>query len=68
MVYPISPAPSSAAAGRRLFEVSPELQMSADALEHIHVKSPVTSQMIPLSTFVRLDASTASYLSVSHTT
>jgi HAE1 family hydrophobic/amphiphilic exporter-1/multidrug efflux pump len=51
---------------RVILEISPELQMSADTLENVYVRSPVTDQMVPLSTFIRLDASTTSYLSVSH--
>jgi HAE1 family hydrophobic/amphiphilic exporter-1/multidrug efflux pump len=51
---------------RVVIEVSPELQMNAEALENIYLRSPATGQMIPLSTFVRLDTTTTSYLSASH--
>ena len=40
--------------------------MSSESLETIYLRSPVSGQMIPLSTFVRLDTTTTSYLSVSH--
>jgi HAE1 family hydrophobic/amphiphilic exporter-1/multidrug efflux pump len=51
---------------RVILEVSPEMQMDAETLENIYLRSPVTGQMIPLSTFVRPDTTTTSYLSVSH--
>jgi HAE1 family hydrophobic/amphiphilic exporter-1/multidrug efflux pump len=51
---------------RVVLEVLPELQGDPEALEKIYVKSPATGQMVPLSTFVRLDTTKTNYLSVSH--
>ena len=51
---------------RVILEISPELQMEPEALEKIYVRSPLTGEMVPLSTFVRLDTSKTNYLSISH--
>jgi len=49
-----------------VLEVPPELQGDPDTLHKIYVKSPITGQQVPLSTFVHFDTSKAGYLSVSH--
>ncbi len=49
-----------------VLEVEPGLQQDSLALEKIYVKSPITGDMIPLSTFVKVDTSKTSYLSISH--
>ncbi|MGB8564344.1 MAG: efflux RND transporter permease subunit, partial [Pseudolabrys sp.] len=41
---------------RVILEIVPELQRGPEALEKIYIRSPATGQMVPLSTFVRLDA------------
>src|SRR5262249_46841879 len=51
---------------RVILEVSPELQTGPEALDAIYVRSPATGRMVPLSAFVRLDATKTNYLSVSH--
>jgi HAE1 family hydrophobic/amphiphilic exporter-1 len=51
---------------RVILEVSPDLQTGPEALEKIHVRSPTTGEMVPLSTFVRLDTAKTNYLSISH--
>ena len=51
---------------RVILEIVPELQRGPEALEKIYVRSPATGQMVPLSTFVRLDATKTNYLSISH--
>jgi HAE1 family hydrophobic/amphiphilic exporter-1/multidrug efflux pump len=51
---------------RVILEVSPELQKGPEALDAIYIRSPATGQMVPLSAFVRLDATKANYLSISH--
>jgi HAE1 family hydrophobic/amphiphilic exporter-1/multidrug efflux pump len=51
---------------RVIMEILPELQTDPAALEKIYLKSPTTGQMVPLSTFVRLDTTKSNYLSVSH--
>ncbi len=51
---------------RVILEILPELQTDPAALEKIYLKSPTTGQMVPLSTFVRLDTTKSNYLSVSH--
>jgi multidrug efflux pump subunit AcrB len=51
---------------RVILEILPELQTDPAALQKIYLKSPTTGQMVPLSTFVRLDTTKSNYLSVSH--
>jgi HAE1 family hydrophobic/amphiphilic exporter-1/multidrug efflux pump len=51
---------------RVILEIVPELQRGPEALEKIYIRSPATGQMVPLSTFVRLDATKTNYLSISH--
>ncbi|GGF61046.1 acriflavine resistance protein B [Azorhizobium oxalatiphilum] len=49
-----------------VLEVDPKLQQDATSLDKIYVKSPRTSEMIPLSAFVKVDTSKTAYLSISH--
>lgn len=50
-----------------VMEVPPELQSDpAAALRRIYIVAPTTGGAVPLSTFVRVDTSGTSYLSVSH--
>jgi len=49
-----------------VLEVPPELQGDPETLHKIYVKSPITGQQVPLSTFVHFDTSKAGFLSVSH--
>ncbi|WP_341988598.1 multidrug efflux RND transporter permease subunit [Azorhizobium sp. AG788] len=49
-----------------VLEVDPKLQLDASSLDKIYVKSPRTSEMIPLSAFVKVDTSKTAYLSISH--
>jgi hydrophobe/amphiphile efflux-1 (HAE1) family protein len=51
---------------RVILEIVPDLQTDPDALEKIYLRSPITGQMVPLSTFVRLDATKTNFLSVNH--
>ncbi len=49
-----------------ILEVTPELQGSPDVLNRIYVRSPVTAQMIPLSTLVTFDTNKTGFLSINH--
>jgi HAE1 family hydrophobic/amphiphilic exporter-1/multidrug efflux pump len=49
-----------------VLEVEPRLLEDPDALDKIYVKSPLTSQMIPLSAFVHTDTIRTNYLLISH--
>ena len=49
-----------------VLEVLPEMQSSPAALNAIHIKSPVTGQQVPLSTFVHYDTAPVNLLSVNH--
>jgi hydrophobe/amphiphile efflux-1 (HAE1) family protein len=49
-----------------ILEVSPELLGDPASLEKIYLRSPVTSGMVPLSTFVKIDTTRTSYMSVNH--
>jgi len=49
-----------------VLEVSPSLLGDTDTLNKIYIKSPVTNQQVPLSTFVRYDTGHTSYLSINH--
>jgi hydrophobe/amphiphile efflux-1 (HAE1) family protein len=49
-----------------ILEVTPELQGRVDSLERIYLRSPVTGQPVPLSTFVKADATPVSLLAVNH--
>jgi hydrophobic/amphiphilic exporter-1 (mainly G- bacteria), HAE1 family len=49
-----------------VLEVSPSLLGDPGTLSRIYIKSPVTNQEVPLSTFVRWDTGHTSYLSINH--
>jgi len=49
-----------------VLEVTPGLQADPNTLNKIYIKSPVTGQQVPLSTFVHFDTHHVGYLSVSH--
>jgi len=49
-----------------VLEVTPELQSDPQTLNKIYVKSPLTGQQIPLSTFVRYDTEHVAFLSINH--
>jgi hydrophobe/amphiphile efflux-1 (HAE1) family protein len=49
-----------------VLEVTPGLQADPDTLRKIYMKSPLTGQQVPLSTFVRYDTQHVGYLSISH--
>jgi hydrophobic/amphiphilic exporter-1 (mainly G- bacteria), HAE1 family len=49
-----------------VLEVPPALQSDPQTLSKIYVKSPVTGQMIPLSTFVKFDTNHTTFLSINH--
>jgi len=49
-----------------VLEITPELQSNPSTLDKIYVKSPVTGEQVPLSTFVKYDTSHVTYLSINH--
>jgi hydrophobic/amphiphilic exporter-1 (mainly G- bacteria), HAE1 family len=49
-----------------VLEVTPSLLGDADTLHKIYIKSPLTNQMVPLSTFTKFDTGHTSYLSINH--
>jgi multidrug efflux pump subunit AcrB len=49
-----------------ILEVSPSLQRDPNTLNRLYVKSPITNQQVPLSTFARFDTHHVSYLSINH--
>ncbi len=49
-----------------VLEITPELQSDPNTLNKLYVKSPITNQQVPLSTFARFDTQHVSYLSVNH--
>ncbi|HVH83635.1 MAG TPA: efflux RND transporter permease subunit, partial [Steroidobacteraceae bacterium] len=49
-----------------VLEVTPSLLGDPDTLRKIYIKSPLTGQQVPLSTFTRYDTGHTSYLSVNH--
>jgi HAE1 family hydrophobic/amphiphilic exporter-1 len=49
-----------------ILEITPALQADAQSLSKIYVKSPVTNQMVPLSTFVKYDTQHVTFLSINH--
>jgi multidrug efflux pump subunit AcrB len=49
-----------------ILEVSPSLQTDPNTLNKLYVKSPITNQQVPLSTFARFDTHHVSYLSINH--
>jgi len=49
-----------------VLEITPGLQSDPNTLSKIYIKSPVTGQQVPLSTFVHYDTHHVGYLSVAH--
>jgi HAE1 family hydrophobic/amphiphilic exporter-1 len=49
-----------------VLEVTPKLQEIPALFDKLYVTSPVTGQQVPLSTFVKVDTTKTSYLSISH--
>jgi len=49
-----------------VLEVDPKLQANPATLEKIHVRSPITGQQVPLSSFIRVDTTKTGYLSINH--
>ena len=49
-----------------ILEVTPELQSDPQTLSKIYIKSPVTDQMVPLSSFVKYDTQHVTSLSINH--
>jgi hydrophobic/amphiphilic exporter-1 (mainly G- bacteria), HAE1 family len=49
-----------------VLEVSPALLGDPNSLSKIYIKSPVTGQQVPLSTFTHYDTGHTSYLSINH--
>jgi hydrophobic/amphiphilic exporter-1 (mainly G- bacteria), HAE1 family len=49
-----------------ILEITPSLQADPQTLSRIYVKSPLTGQMIPLSTFARFDTQHVTFLSINH--
>jgi len=49
-----------------VLEVTPGLTEDPNTLNKLYVKSPITGQQVPLSTFVHFDTHHVGYLSVSH--
>jgi len=49
-----------------VLEVTPSLQSDPHTLDKLYVKSPVTGQEVPLSTFARFDTQHVTYLSINH--
>jgi hydrophobe/amphiphile efflux-1 (HAE1) family protein len=49
-----------------VLEVTPSLQSDPHTLDKIYIKSPITNQQVPLSTFAKFDTEHTSYLSINH--
>jgi HAE1 family hydrophobic/amphiphilic exporter-1 len=49
-----------------VLEVTPSLQGDPGSLNKIYIKSPLTNQQVPLSTFTHWDTGHTSYLSINH--
>ncbi len=49
-----------------VLEVTPKLQEDPALFSKLYLTSPVTGQQVPLSTFVKVDTSKTSYLTISH--
>jgi hydrophobe/amphiphile efflux-1 (HAE1) family protein len=49
-----------------VLEILPELQGLPDILSKIYIRSPVTGQMIPISTVVKFDTKNAGFLAINH--
>jgi hydrophobe/amphiphile efflux-1 (HAE1) family protein len=49
-----------------ILEITPALQGDPDSLNKLYVKSPITGQQVPLSTFAKFDTQHVTYLSINH--
>src|SRR3984885_3070762 len=49
-----------------ILEVTPALQGDPDTLRKLYVKSPLTGQQVPLSTFAKFNTQQVTYLSINH--
>jgi hydrophobe/amphiphile efflux-1 (HAE1) family protein len=49
-----------------VLEVTPEMQADTATLDKIYVKSPITGEQVPLSTFAKYNTRSVTYLSISH--
>ena len=49
-----------------ILEITPGLQSDPSTLNKLYVKSPVTGQQVPLSTFVKFDTQHVAFLSINH--
>ncbi|WP_044528353.1 efflux RND transporter permease subunit, partial [Herbaspirillum sp. B65] len=49
-----------------ILEVTPQLQKDPSLFDKLYLTSPLTGQQVPLSTFVKIDTTKTSYLSISH--
>jgi HAE1 family hydrophobic/amphiphilic exporter-1 len=49
-----------------VLEIDPKLQGDPHTLDRIYVKSPLTGQEVPISTFAKFDTNKVSYLSINH--
>jgi multidrug efflux pump subunit AcrB len=49
-----------------VLEITPELQSDPNTLNKLYVKSPLTNQQVPISTFAHFDTHHVSLLSVNH--
>ena len=47
-------------------EIDPKMQGDPGTLDRLYVKSPLTGQQVPLSTFAKYDTAQVSYLSINH--
>src|ERR1700722_20036350 len=49
-----------------ILEVTPALQGDPDSLKKLYIKSPITGQQVPLSTFAKFNTQQVTYLSINH--
>src|SRR5580692_5677156 len=49
-----------------ILEITPSLQNDPDSLHKLYLKSPLTGQMVPLSTMTHYDTRHVTYLSINH--
>jgi hydrophobe/amphiphile efflux-1 (HAE1) family protein len=49
-----------------ILEVDPAYQLDPSSLNKIYLKSPLTGQQVPLSSFVQFESNSVNYLSISH--
>ncbi len=49
-----------------ILEITPSLQRDPESLRKLYLKSPLTGQMVPLSTMTQYDTRHVTYLSINH--